>query len=133
MSVDMDQAVQAYLNIRAERAQLAAEYEQKDAELASLLAEIDKVFLQVCNETNVTSLNTAHGTVIRNIKERFICNDWDGFRQFERENPDYDFREKRIHQGNIKLYMEENKSDGLPPGVNSMREFQITVRSKASK
>lgn len=133
MIVDTDEAVVAYLNIRNERASLKAQYEQQDSELSNLMSQIEALLLQVCSDTNVTSLNTAHGTVIRQIKERFVCGDWDNFRSFELEHPEYDFREKRIHQGNFKQFMEEHPDDGLPPGVNSMREFQIVVRTKSSK
>jgi hypothetical protein len=128
MQVDLDQAVEAYIAIRDARTALKAEFEKQDEALEAEQDKIDQVFLTVCNETNVNSLNTNHGTVIRQIKERFICNDWDNFRQFELDNPDYDFREKRIHQGNIKEFMVDHRDDGLPPGVSSMREFTVVVR-----
>ena len=32
---------------------------------------------------------------------------------------------------NFKQYMEQRAEDGLPPGVNSMREFQIVVRKSS--
>lgn len=130
--VNLDEAVEAYLNMRNEKERIQREADQAIEAINKEMAEIDQIFLGICNETNVNSLNTDHGTVIRQIKERFVCNDWDGFRKFELENPDYDLREKRIHQGNFKQYMEQRAEDGLPPGVNSMREFQIVVR-KSSK
>lgn len=128
MSVDLDQAVEAYLNLRAEKARIEAEAEEQVGKIEKDMQEISEIFLGICNETNVNSLNTNHGTVIRQVKERFICNDWGNFRKFEFDNPEYDFRERRIHQGNIKDFMETHADDGLPPGVSSMREFQITVR-----
>ena len=128
MQVDLDQAVEAYLNLRTEKARIESEAEAQVAEIEKDMAEIDSLLLQICHDTNVNSLNTNHGTVIRQIKERFVCNDWDNFRRFEADHPEYDFREKRIHQGNFKTFMEQHEGDGLPPGVNSMREFQIVVR-----
>lgn len=128
MQVDLDQAVEAYLNLRAEKARIEQEAEAQVQEVEKSMKEIDEIFLSVCNETNVNSLNTNHGTVMRQIKERFVCNDWENFRKFELDNSEYDFRERRIHQGNIKGFMEAHTDDGLPPGVSSMREFQIVVR-----
>ena len=128
MSVDLDQAVEAYLALRNEKARIQAEADEAIAKIDRDMSAIDAMFLDICRETNVNSLNTNHGTIVRQIKERFVCNDWDAFRRFEVENPDYDFREKRIHQGNFKTFMETHEDDGLPPGVNSMREFQIVVR-----
>lgn len=128
MQVDLDQAVEAYLNLRTEKARIESECEAQVANIEKDMDEISQIFLGICNETNVNSLNTNHGTVMRQVKERFICNDWDNFRRFELENSEYDFRERRIHQGNFKDFMETHEGDGLPPGVNSMREFQIIVR-----
>ena len=44
------------------------------------------------------------------------------------ENEAVDLMEARIHQGNFKEFIKEHKADGLPPGVNVMREFTIVVR-----
>lgn len=132
MPVDLDQAVEAYLALRNEKARIQAEADEQIAAIDKDMQAIDNLFLEICHQTNVNSLNTNHGTIVRQIKERFVCNDWDAFRKFEVENPDYDFREKRIHQSNFKTFMEQHEGDGLPPGVNSMREFQIIVR-KSSK
>ena len=37
-----------------------------------------------------------------------------------------------IHQGNFKEFMSEREGDGLPPGVNALREFAIVVRKASS-
>ena len=51
-----------------------------------------------------------------------VCND----------NEAVELLERRIHQGNFKEFMSEHQQDGLPPGVNVMREFGIVVRKPAS-
>jgi hypothetical protein len=40
-----------------------------------------------------------------------------------------DLLEKRIHQGNMKQFLEENP-ELLPPGLNSDSEYTVTVRRK---
>jgi hypothetical protein len=40
--------------------------------------------------------------------------------------------EGRIHQGNFKQFMSEHEGEGLPPGVNVMREFGVTVRKPSA-
>jgi hypothetical protein len=40
--------------------------------------------------------------------------------------------ERRIHQGNFKEFITERQDEGLPPGVNVMREFGVTVRKPTS-
>jgi hypothetical protein len=126
--VDMEELVVAYLAIRTERDKIKSEYERKDEALRDDLAKLEKVMLEGCSEVNADSIRTKNGTVMRVVKERFFCTDWDNFRKFELENPDYDFRERRIHQANFRDFMSEHQQDGLPPGVNAMRELAITVR-----
>jgi hypothetical protein len=45
------------------------------------------------------------------------------------ENEAVDLLEKRIHQGNMKQFLEENP-EVLPPGLNADSEYSITVRRK---
>ena len=81
-----------------------------------------------CNETNAKSIKTDHGTVMRRLNERYTVADGDSFRRFVMENAVPELLESRIHQGNFKEFIAEHKDDGLPPGVNVMREFTIVVR-----
>jgi hypothetical protein len=130
--MNVEDIVSAYLSLRKAREDLERKYEAEDTELKAQMTQLEMSLLTVCNEVNANSINTKNGTVIRKLNERFFCNDWDNFRKFEHENKDYDFRERRIHQGNFKQYMAEHQNDGLPPGVNVMREFAITVRKPTS-
>jgi len=129
---DVEELVEAYLAIRSERDRIQKEYEANDADLKADMSQIEALMLAVCNEVNADSIKTSHGTVMRKLNERFYCNDWDGFKVFVLEHQALDLFERRIHQGNFKQFMSEHDGDGLPPGVNVMREFGITVR-KASK
>jgi len=130
-SVNTEEIVSAYLEIRNERDRILREYEAQDARLKEDLKKLEAALLSVCNEINADSIRTKYGTVMRKLNERFFCEDWDNFRKFVLENEALELFEKRIHQGNFKQFMAEHESDGLPPGVNVMREFGVTVR-KAS-
>lgn len=129
--VNTEGLVEAYIAIRNERQRLTQEYEAQDNVLKEDLKKVEAALLAVCNSINADSIKTKHGTAMRKLNERFFCEDWDSFRQFVLENEALELFEKRIHQGNFKQFMTEHKGDGLPPGVNVMREFGITVR-KAS-
>lgn len=120
--------VEAYLAIRNERERILHEYEAMDKELKAEMAILETGLLNICNTIGANSINTKYGTVIRSIKERATCGDWDNFKKFVLENQLVDLLEKRIHQTNFKTFMEEHSEDGLPPGVSVMREFAITVR-----
>ena len=131
MTMDTEEVVKAYLAIRNERERILREYEAQDAKLKDDLKKIEAVLLDVCNTINADSIKTSLGTVMRKLNERYFCSDWDNFRKFVLENEALELFEKRIHQGNFKQFMEDHDGDGLPPGVNVMREYGITVR-KAS-
>jgi hypothetical protein len=69
---------------------------------------------------------------MRKLNERFFCQDWDNFYKFVLDNEAVQLLERRIHQSNFREFLRENVNDGLPPGVNVMREYGVSVR-KASK
>jgi len=131
-SVNTEDCVEVYLAIRNERDRIRKEYESNDNALKGEMSAIEGLLLSVCNDIGASSINTKHGTVIRSLKERFVCNDWDNFKKFVVENDLIDCLERRIHQKNFGTFMSEQEDAGLPPGVNVMREYDITVR-KSSK
>lgn len=129
---DTDQLVEAYLLIRTEREKLARDYETADNALKQDMLQLETVMLDMCNTVNADSIKTKHGTVMRKMNERFFCQDWDNFYRFVLDNEAVQLLERRIHQGNFKEFLKDHESDGLPPGVNVMREYGVSVR-KASK
>ena len=80
--VNMEELVKAYLTIRNEREKLKALFEQQDEALKGDMEGLEKVMLQACSEVNADSIRTQHGTVMRSVKERFFCTDWDNFKEF---------------------------------------------------
>jgi hypothetical protein len=127
-----DELVETYLQIRTAREKLLREYEVADSALKEDMSKLEAVMLDMCNAVNADSIKTKHGTVMRKLNERFFCQDWDNFYKFVLDNEAVQLLERRIHQGNFREFLSEHTSDGLPPGVNVMREFGISVR-KASK
>lgn len=127
-----DELVEAYLSIRTQRERIAREYEAADAALKEDMSKLEAVMLDMCNAVNADSIKTKHGTVMRKLNERFFCQDWENFYKFVLYNEAPHLLERRIHQGNFKEYMKDHDNDGLPPGVNVMREFGVSVR-KASQ
>jgi hypothetical protein len=130
--INTEDLVGAYLNIRKERESILREYEAADKELKAELAKLEAALLDVCNSINADSIKTSHGTVMRKLNERFFCQDWDNFYQFVLENGAVHLLERRIHQGNFKQFLGDNEGDGLPPGVNVLREYGVSVRKSSS-
>ena len=125
---DTDALVETYLTIRNQRAKIKAEYESQDSVLKADMEQIEQALLAICNQDNVKGLRTNHGTVTRQIKDRYFCTDWDHFKKFVETEGSIDLLERRISQRNFKEFMAEREGEGLPPGVNVLREYDIVVR-----
>jgi hypothetical protein len=129
---DVEDLVKTYLLIRAERETLRSVYEAQDNVLKEEVGILEAHLLSVCNDTNTNGLKTTYGTVTRSVKERFYCTDWTNFKDFVEQKGSIDLLERRIHQKNFKDFMAERQSDGLPPGINVLREFDIVVRKSST-
>jgi hypothetical protein len=131
-NLNLDELVKIYLTIRSERERMMAEWKAKDREFENDLTALSQQMLVVCNETNATSIKTQEGRVVKKLNERYTVSDGDSFRKFVMENNAPELFEARISQGNFKQFIAERQGDGLPPGVNVMREFTIVVYKPTS-
>jgi len=129
---NMEDLVKSYIALRTEREALKMKYENQDGELEGEMKLLEQAMISACNDINATSIKTQHGTVIKSLKERFTISDRDNFNEFVRENMAVELFEGRIHQGNFKQFMAEHEGEGLPPGINVMREFGVTVRKPSA-
>lgn len=132
MAVKLEELVKAYIAIRNKRDANAREFNAKDSELKAELAQLDQVMLSSCNEIEADSIKTNSGTIIKTMKENFVCGDWDNFKQYVMQNDAIELLQQRLHQTNFKEFLSNRTDEGLPPGISSMKEFQIVVR-KPSK
>ena len=124
-----EELVSEFIEIRRARETLKAEYESEDNVMKEAMEQIKASLLAICTETNTNGLKTSSGTVTRQVKERFFCTDWDAFKNFVETEGSIDLLERRISQKNFKEFMDGR--EGLPVGINAMREYDIVVR-KAS-
>lgn len=127
VDVPMDQLAKAYVRIRDERAKLKSDYELQDNELKEQITVIEQELLNACNRIKADSIRTAYGTIIRSIKSRYWTNDWSSMYKFIKDNDAFALLEKRIHQTNMKEFLNEN-ADLLPVGLNVENEYTIVVR-----
>ena len=127
MSWSASKLAAVYIKIRDNREKLKSEYEEKDKELEEQMEVIEARLLEICKEQGADSLRTPAGTVMRRVATRYWTNDWDTMYNFIRENDAHGLLERRIHQGNMKQFLEENP-DKFPPGMLLDSQFKITVR-----
>ena len=127
-AVPVDKLVRIYMKMRTAIQDLDAQIEAIKEQQQAVKNEIkDRM-----RDTGVKSLRTDHGTVSLMEKTRYYTNDWDSFKKFMVEQDALDLLEKRIAQGNMKLFLEENPGV-VPPGLNSDTEFEISVRKPSTK
>lgn len=124
---DLAKLTKVFIKIRDARAQLSAEFKQADAKLEADMKAIKEALLDYCKEQGVDSVRTAEGLVYRTTKTRYWTNDWESMHRFILENELPEFFEKRLNQGVVKAFLEENPEQ-MPPGLNADSEYSITVR-----
>ena len=130
--VKANDLVTSYLAIRQERQKLAKKYEQEDGVFKDQLNRLEEAMLTTCNDIGAETLRTENGTIIKTLKENYICGDWDNFKKYVLENQALELLQQRISQTNFKEFIGTREEEGLPPGISTMREFKITV-SKPTK
>lgn len=128
-SYGVDDLVEAYVAIRDEKRALEQSVEAQLKELDDQLAIISNALNDLCKELGADSIRTGHGTVIRSVKTKYWTNDWPSIYDFIKEHNAFELLEKRIHQSNMKQFLEENE-DVHPMGLNMDKEYAITIRKK---
>lgn len=127
-----DALVLAYRKIRDA---INEKEEAHKAEIAALKAQQDLVsdaLLALCNEQNLDSIRTPAGTVTRTVNTRYWTNDWESMHSFIKEHDALYLLEQRIHNGNMKQFLEDNPDD-LPIGLNADTKYVVRVRKPMSK
>lgn len=122
-----DKLVTAYIKIRTKREQLKAAFEEQDNDLRAQQDMISEELLEMCKTIGADSLKTSAGTASKTVKTRYWTSDWESMYGFIRQNDVFHLLEQRIHQTNIKKFLEDNP-DLLPPGLNSDSRYTITIR-----
>ena len=126
---NLDRLVSVYVKIRDKKTELAVEFKEKEKELDAKLDTLKAALLEHCKATGIESVKTASGTFWRTQKKRFWTSDWEAMSRFVVDNEAVDLLEKRISQGNMRQFLEENP-ELHPPGLNADNEYTITVRRK---
>lgn len=131
-AVPLDKLTRVYMKMRAKLQEIEAEYETKIDALKEQQREVKNAIKDLMLAQGSKSVRTDYGTVLLTEKTRFYTQDWDSFKTFVVEQDAVDLLERRIHQGNMAKFLEENPSL-LPPGLNSDTEFDVSVRKPSTK
>jgi len=128
----VEDMVAAYRKIRDA---ISEKEEAHKAEVSGLREQLDVVsdaLLGICNSLQADSLRIAAGTVSRRVNTRYWTTDWERMYEFIRENDVPFLLEQRIHNGNMKQFLDDNP-DMLPVGLQADRKFVVQVRKPTAK
>lgn len=123
----MDKLAKIYIKIRMAEQDLTKDFEAKLAKLNEDKKTIANYIKDQMQASGVTSMRTEYGTVVLGKKTRYWTQDWDEFGKFCIQNNSIAFLEKRIAQGVMTQFLEENPGV-VPPGLNSDTEYVVSVR-----
>ncbi len=121
-AIPLDKLVAIHAKIKARQAKL-------DKEIADLEEQREEIRLAIKDQMKalgLTSVKTPSGTVSLLKSTRYNTADWDSFKAFVLEHQMVDLLEKRIAQGNMAQFLEENPGV-VPPGLNAVTGFDIRV------
>lgn len=125
--IPLDKLAKVYRKIKSQIDTLTQEY---DTQVEALKAQQDQIkfaMKDTMKALGVSTVRTDFGTVSLVTKTRYSTQDWDSFKKFILEHEVVDLLEKRIAQTNMANFLEENPGV-LPPGLNAMTEYDISVR-----
>lgn len=130
--IPINDLVAVYRKLRAAIAEAETAYEEKVKDLKEQMDTVSAELLNFCNEQNLDSVKTPSGTISRRVQTRYWTTDWEQMNNFIVEHQAVHLLEKRIHNGNMKQFLEDNP-DILPIGLQVDNKYIIQVRKPNDK
>lgn len=127
-----DELVRAYINMRETLESLTAKYEQEASALKGGMELLKQNMLAMCESIGGESIRTPFGTIVRKVDTQYAIMDWDGFYKFIETKGSPALLQKRVHQQNLKEFMQEHP-DVTVPGLQVNRSYEITVTKPRKK
>lgn len=128
----VDELVRIYRKIRDAVEEREEAHKAEIGTMKGQLATVGNALLDICNTQNADSIKTASGTISRRVSERYWTTDWETLYRFIKENDAPFILEQRIHNGNMKQFLEENP-EAFPAGLQCDRKYAVTVRKPTNK
>lgn len=125
--LSINKLTEIYLKIRDKKEETQRQFEAELKKLEEQMDIVEAEMLKLCKDLESDSIKTQAGTVMRRVATRYWTNDWDSMYNFIKENDALELFEKRVSQGNMKQFLEENP-DKFPPGMLVDSKYKITVR-----
>lgn len=121
--------VRVYLKMKTERDAITQAFKDKEKALETQMSKVKSALLDYCKESGLEGARTTEGLFYRTVRTRYWTNDWDAMGKFVVDQQMPELYEKRLNQGNVKQFLDENPDTPLP-GLNVDSEYQISIRRK---
>lgn len=121
--------VRVYLKMKAKRDEITEKFKAEEKDIAEQMDTVKAALLDYCRENGVEGARTSDGLFYRTTTTSYWTNDWESMGSFIVEHNVPQLLEKRLHQGNVKQFMEEHPDLALP-GLNADSKYTISIRRK---
>ena len=132
VELNLEETVNVYLKIRDAIEALKERQKEELAELEQQYEVVSNTLLDFCNAQNLDSVKTKAGTISRRVSSRYWTSDWDSLNRVILEHDAIYLLERRIHNGNMKQFLEENP-EAFPPGLQADSKYTVQVRKPSNK
>lgn len=132
MATPADKLVPVYIKIRDTIREKEHQHKEEMSALKEQLESVAQALLDICEENGQDGFRTPEGTVTRRVTSRYWTSDWESMYKLIKEHDAPHLLEQRIHNGNMKQFLEENP-DVLPAGLQADRKYTVQVRKPTSK
>lgn len=129
--VPLDKLARTYRKIRDRIQQMERDHEASLLPIKEQQEAVKQAIKDQMLSMGLSSVRTTQGTITLNAQRRYSTNDWDSFKTFVVDHNMVDLLEQRIHQTNMRRFLEENPG-AVPPGLNSNAEYVVSVRKPSN-
>jgi hypothetical protein len=131
MSLTVDQAIAAYMKLRAKKSEIENQIKDDVAKLDESMVKIERWIKAQADGMGVTSFKTKFGTAFLTTKDYANVENWDATLDFIRQNDAYDMLNKAVNKTAVRGYIEQHKT--VPPGVNYGTKIEVSVRKPTAR
>lgn len=125
--MNAEKMVEVYIKMRDKRSQLSKAFDEEDGRIKAQQDMIAEQLLELCKETGAEGLRTPAGSVFKTVKTRYWTSDHKSMKEFILENDAFELLEQRVHQTNMKNFLEEHP-DKFPKGMNIDSKYSVMIR-----
>ena len=124
---NLEDTVKVYLRIRDHIEALKERHKAELEEVEQKYELVSNALLDFCNSQNLDSVKTKFGTISRRVNSRYWTSDWESLYETIVEHNVPFLLEKRIHNGNMQQFLEENP-EAFPAGLQKDSKYTVQVR-----